>query len=232
MKKNKILSLFLWWAILATISTSWAVMAPTATYSTSAAFLAAEWWICKVATDGCNTITIQDGQLWASTMMACLQSDGITMKPQVWSCQEYNDNIQFFWGNGLPWWDVDEHGCKPSTGYSWDSVAEKCLRPWEENTSGFSQSDINQYDTIKANFSDALKTKIDASLSTYKERLSQISLETRKEVNSKTLSRVEKFLSDFIFQFPQDKALSWNNLKIYNLVTYLKYKLLILQNNF
>ncbi|MBN1170496.1 hypothetical protein JXA56_05725 [Candidatus Micrarchaeota archaeon] len=28
--------------------------------------------------------------------------------------------------------DEDEHGCKPSAGYSWCEERQKCLRPWEE----------------------------------------------------------------------------------------------------
>ena len=28
--------------------------------------------------------------------------------------------------------DVDEHGCKPSAGYSWCEAKQKCLRVWEE----------------------------------------------------------------------------------------------------
>jgi len=28
--------------------------------------------------------------------------------------------------------DVDEHGCKPSAGYSWCEAKQKCLRTWEE----------------------------------------------------------------------------------------------------
>lgn len=29
--------------------------------------------------------------------------------------------------------DSDSHGCKPSAGYSWCEVKQKCLRVWEEN---------------------------------------------------------------------------------------------------
>lgn len=27
--------------------------------------------------------------------------------------------------------DIDEYGCIPSAGYSWDKKLEKCVRPWE-----------------------------------------------------------------------------------------------------
>jgi hypothetical protein len=31
--------------------------------------------------------------------------------------------------------DTDEYGCKPSAGYSWCNVTQKCIRSWEENCS-------------------------------------------------------------------------------------------------
>lgn len=30
--------------------------------------------------------------------------------------------------------DIDSHGCKPSTGYSWNSVLRECVRPWMTKT--------------------------------------------------------------------------------------------------
>jgi hypothetical protein len=34
--------------------------------------------------------------------------------------------------NGMAGGDVDQHGCKPSAGYSWCASKQKCLRTWEE----------------------------------------------------------------------------------------------------
>lgn len=31
--------------------------------------------------------------------------------------------------------DTDEYGCKPSAGYSWCNVTQKCIKEWEENCS-------------------------------------------------------------------------------------------------
>lgn len=31
------------------------------------------------------------------------------------------------------WWDIDSHGCFASAGYTWESRAKKCLRPWESH---------------------------------------------------------------------------------------------------
>lgn len=56
-------------------------------YTTSADFLAAEWQTCKIATDGCNTIHIMDGQLWATTEMYCEDTYGDAGKEQ-WSCKD------------------------------------------------------------------------------------------------------------------------------------------------
>jgi len=59
----------------------WEISATGATvYNDSASFLQAEGSICKVATDGCNTIQIQDGKLGASTKMFCADTT------EQWSC--------------------------------------------------------------------------------------------------------------------------------------------------
>lgn len=34
----------------------------------------------------------------------------------------------------IVWGDVDKYGCKPSTGYSWNSVLRECVRPWMTKT--------------------------------------------------------------------------------------------------
>ena len=63
----------------------------TKTYSNSEDFLKAEWHLCKIATDGCNTIQIWNWWLWASTMMYCedIYWDNWQEK---WSCLSYEDD--------------------------------------------------------------------------------------------------------------------------------------------
>ncbi len=34
--------------------------------------------------------------------------------------------------NGMMGGDIDEHGCKPSAGYSWCEATQECIRSWEE----------------------------------------------------------------------------------------------------
>jgi len=54
-----------------------------AVYTNSYDFLRAEGASCQVATDGCNTITVNNGQLGASTMMYCAN---IYEGQEAWSC--------------------------------------------------------------------------------------------------------------------------------------------------
>lgn len=50
--------------------------------------------------------------------------------------------------------DVDAHGCKPSAGYSWSQVQEKCLRIFESglrlNAMGDAESGTNEQSTLVA----------------------------------------------------------------------------------
>ncbi len=55
------------------------------TYPDSKAFLKAEWSTCKVATDGCNTVHIDNGKLWIMTQMYCEEIYGENGQ-EVWSC--------------------------------------------------------------------------------------------------------------------------------------------------
>ena len=61
----------------------------SSSYSTLQEFLRAEWDICKVATDGCNTGGIENGQLVGMTRMSCWQNHQPT-----WSCREYREDNQ------------------------------------------------------------------------------------------------------------------------------------------
>lgn len=59
----------------------------TAKYLTAEEFLQAEWEICERATDGCNTISIVNWKLWASTQIACMNDiDGPSR-----SCLKYKN---------------------------------------------------------------------------------------------------------------------------------------------
>jgi hypothetical protein len=54
-------------------------------YNTSTDFLASEGQTCKVATDGCNTVQINNGELGGMTMMYCENIYGSGAIEQ-WSC--------------------------------------------------------------------------------------------------------------------------------------------------
>ena len=56
-------------------------------YKTVEEFERAEWWICEVATDGCNTITMKNWKADASTLMACEN------KKLEYSCKKYKAKV-------------------------------------------------------------------------------------------------------------------------------------------
>lgn len=64
-------------------------------YKNSADFLEAEWKTCEVATDGCNTIQINNGKLWASTMMYCEDILGEKWQ-EKWSCKKQIEKEESF----------------------------------------------------------------------------------------------------------------------------------------
>lgn len=58
-------------------------------YKTVEEFERAEWWICEVATDGCNTLHLKDWKISASTKMLC---EG---KKEEYSCQKYKEKVTY-----------------------------------------------------------------------------------------------------------------------------------------
>lgn len=107
-----------WWTITRSLTST-----PTV-YKTSEEFLKAEGNTCEVATDGCNTITIFNWTLWASTEMYCTDVywDKWSYK---WSCKKQKETA-------LVWNDKDENGCIWSAWYSWNETKKECVRAWEE----------------------------------------------------------------------------------------------------
>lgn len=59
-------------------------------YNTSEEFLASEWDICEFATDGCNSVTLDEGKLGASTEMYCEDIYGENGQ-EKWSCKKYKE---------------------------------------------------------------------------------------------------------------------------------------------
>lgn len=221
MKKFLLLmvSAFLW----SMTSASFAIMQPTATYDTSEAFLAAEGAMCKTATDGCNTISIQDGQLWASTLMACVDETG-NMQKEVWSCKEYNDNIMFMTGGPIVGGDADVHGCIGSAGYSWNEAQQSCLRIWEQ---GLSDNDQNFYTTFQSRLTPVQNYVVAKVFQKYQDKVMVYSPEDRVVVNQKVISRLEKKISDFLLKYPQDIALPYKADMYYKRLTLLKFEMQI-----
>lgn len=65
-------------------------------YSSSEIFLKAEGKTCKIATDGCNTVQILNGALWAMTQMYCEDIYGEDGQ-EAWSCLDSELEEQELW---------------------------------------------------------------------------------------------------------------------------------------
>ncbi len=63
-------------------------------YPTSSEFLKAEGNICESVTDGCNTVSISNGELWAMTKMYCENIYGEKWH-EKWSCLKYIDAYDY-----------------------------------------------------------------------------------------------------------------------------------------
>lgn len=60
--------------------------------------------------------------------------DKVECKSDEWRCSYTQECIKRgeICNNGLVGGDIDEHGCKPSTGYTWCEEEQTCVREWEE----------------------------------------------------------------------------------------------------
>ena len=65
----------------------------SSSYSSAEEFLRAEWDICRVATDGCNTVQVRNGELGAMTQMWC-EDIYWDNGQEKWSCREYREDNQ------------------------------------------------------------------------------------------------------------------------------------------
>lgn len=219
-----------WWTVTKNITQT-----PTI-YKTSEEFLKAEGLTCEVATDWCNTITILNWALWASTMMYC--EDVYWEKwSYKWSCKKQKEV-------DLVWNDRDEHGCIGSAWYVWNSEKKECVRPWEEEVSvctmqydpvcwidwvtygnscsagkvkvsykweckinWLSENDNNFYLSIRNNLNSTYLAKSDELVKNYEKKISKYSAIKKQKINKSIISALENQINDLIMSYPQDIAL-------------------------
>lgn len=189
-------------------------------YPTAEAFLAAEGNICQTATDGCNMIGIENGQLGPSTLMACMDENGEFT--QKWSCKAYITTPD----EPIVGGDADAHGCIGSAGYVWNAAQESCMRPWEN---GLWANDASFYGTIKEQLTWVQKYQIVSIFQKYKERVMVKDPETRAIINQKVIERLDQKISDFLLQYPQDIGLPYKADMRFKKLILLKFEMMIWQ---
>ncbi|MFH0952192.1 MAG: hypothetical protein V1838_03290 [Patescibacteria group bacterium] len=91
--------------------------------------------------------------------------------------------------------DEDEHGCKPSAGYSWCEIKQKCLRTWEEDCTEASNTNATIDETANWQTFDS---------------------HTNNDITNNTFENWGSFLSNdeapinFTIKYPLDWTLDWS----------------------
>lgn len=219
-----------WWTITRSITSS-----PTI-YKTSAEFLKAEWATCESATDGCNTISIWNWALWASTMMYCEDIYG-TNGQEKWSCKKQKEvtveegptmcTLQYdpvcgvdwvTYGNSCSAWKVKVAYAGECNLESWVSEGSEWGYEWISN-------DENFYNHIKANLSKKAQQKVWIVLKKYETRISKFSKIKKQEVNNNVITALENEINKLLMKYPQDIALPESANNAYFTITLLKMEI-------
>jgi len=152
---------------------------------------------------------------WKTYWNDCMASWAKVEIAYEWECIEEE----------LVWADSDIHGCIGSAWYTWSISKEKCIRVWEEDI--LSDNDKNYYLTIQYRLDEKYQEKVNKVVSNYKAKLNQYtSLVKKQALNEKIISLLEKEISDFLLDYPQDIALPDNANKIYMILTLFKFELM------
>lgn len=184
------------------------------TYSNSADFLKAEWTTCVTATDWCNTVMINNWQLWGMTLMYCENTYGPNWKEE-WSCLsdkkiEESENTDLtteevnIWN--IVWNDRDEHWCIPSAWYSWSEIRKSCVRVWEV-TDKLSENDKNLYNNLSLKLSKDVQKDLWDRLENFEKITSEFSQIKKDNLNKKVILFIKQEIRKLISKYPADSAL-------------------------
>ena len=221
-------------------------------YTTSEDFLAAEWGICQTATDGCNTVMINDGKLGGMTEMYCEDTYGENGQ-EKWSCTHYLPKVypsseEFLKAEGQTC-AVATDGCNTvtinngelgamTTKYCEENYAEEgketwsCLKTKEEvevvEDDGLT-NDERLHQHLKNTMDKELQANVVKSLEIFLTKTKNYS----DNNTNKAIDILTKGLEDIIFELiskePADTSLPKEINDQYNTLQLLKFELLVLK---
>lgn len=205
-------------------------------YKTSEEFLKAEGNTCEVATDGCNTITIWNWALWASTMMYCEDIYG-TNGQEKWSCKKQKEPVveegptmctmQYdpvcwvdwvTYGNSCSAWKVKVAYAGECNLESWVSEGSEWGYEWISNDESF-------YNHIKATLDTKYQTKVNTILKNYNKKIEKLSVSKKQKINTKIVSALENEINKLLMKYPQDTSLPTSINNAYLSITLLKMEI-------
>lgn len=240
MKKNIAIK-FLVWFIIMTFSMTIAnsnleEKMENKTYETLEEFEKAEGKTCKIATDWCNTIMMNNGKAWATTLKMCFA-------PQKYSCIErINDKktneekkAEFTKENSETC-QIASDGVNNHTNINWEFIVTTRVWYWpdfeanwtcikEKSNEKLTENDKNLKNHLKNQIWSANVDKIENFLKIFDKKLVKLETEEKQKEISKLKWKVRDFLFDIHMKNPADKALSPKDSFNYNFIKYLDLRL-------
>lgn len=205
-------------------------------YKTSEEFLKAEWATCESATDGCNTISIWNWALWASTEMYCENIYWVNGQ-EKWSCKKQKEvvveegptmcTMQY---DPVCWVDWVTYGnsCsawKVKVAYTWECNLESWVSEGSEWWYEWISNDEKFYNHIKATLDTKYQTKVNTILKNYNKKIEKLSVSKKQKINTKIVSALENEINKLLMKYPQDISLPTSVNNAYLSITLLKMEI-------